>query len=150
MTRGLRARYASFYFYYCFRDSSEANTILMPVPCSRDGAKKEKPAAATRERAALRFALVIICHGSHYIENRLPSLCINRQALEMSEKMLECAHAHTPRTAVTLPDETTRQDECGSDPTAKWGPKRNGHDGPFAIAFAGGLRNFLVKVIPPL
>lgn len=34
--------------------------------------------------------------------------------------------------------------ECGADPTAKWGAKRNDHEGPFAVCFAGGLRNFLV------
>jgi hypothetical protein len=32
--------------------------------------------------------------------------------------------------------------ECSSDPTSKWGTARANSDGPFAIAFAGGLRNF--------
>lgn len=33
--------------------------------------------------------------------------------------------------------------ECGADPTAKWGPNTAGTEGPFAIAFSGGLRNFV-------
>lgn len=37
------------------------------------------------------------------------------------------------------------EDECAADATAKWGPKKGGFDGPFAVAFAGGLRNFLVR-----
>lgn len=33
--------------------------------------------------------------------------------------------------------------ECEEDPTAKWGIMEAGTAGPFAVAFAGGLRNFI-------
>lgn len=34
------------------------------------------------------------------------------------------------------------QAECGKDPTAKWGTMAAGTSGPFAVCFAGGMRNF--------
>jgi hypothetical protein len=43
----------------------------------------------------------------------------------------------------TVDEEARLEDECSGDPTAKWGPKKGGNEGPFAIAFAGGLRNFV-------
>ena len=40
--------------------------------------------------------------------------------------------------------EAEAEAECGKDPTAKWGPNTAGTSGPFAVAFAGGMRNFAV------
>ncbi len=40
-------------------------------------------------------------------------------------------------------DDEVALTECEFDPTAKWGAMGAGTDGPFAVAFANGLRNFL-------
>lgn len=32
---------------------------------------------------------------------------------------------------------------CSEDPTARWGQRKAGPSGPFAISFTGGLRNFV-------
>lgn len=39
--------------------------------------------------------------------------------------------------------EAANEKECGEDPTAKWGVMSAGTEGPFAVAFANGLRNFV-------
>ena len=43
----------------------------------------------------------------------------------------------------TVDKEIEHDTECGADPTAKWGPMDAGTDGPFAVAFSGGFRNFV-------
>jgi hypothetical protein len=43
----------------------------------------------------------------------------------------------------TVAAEMALEDECGGDPTAKWGRHVPTEGGKFAIAFSGGMRNFI-------
>lgn len=50
-----------------------------------------------------------------------------------------------PLYRATVAKEAELEGECEGDPTAKWGPMNAGTDGKFAIAFSGGLRNFITN-----
>ena len=45
----------------------------------------------------------------------------------------------------TVEMEAAVEEECSGDPTAKWGQMSAGTEGPFAIVFANGLRNFVAN-----
>jgi len=49
---------------------------------------------------------------------------------------------YKPLYRAAIAQEATIEAECGKDPTAKWGPNTAGTQGPFAVAFSGGMRNF--------
>lgn len=45
----------------------------------------------------------------------------------------------------TVDAEAALEKECEADPSAKWGVMDAGTEGPFAVAFANGLRNFVAN-----
>jgi len=49
---------------------------------------------------------------------------------------------YKPLYRASAAQEAAIEAECGKDPTAKWGTNRAGTQGPYAVAFSGGMRNF--------
>ena len=71
------------------------------------------------------------------------SLSLSLSLLLSVRVRLRCALASCVLAFACKYKKVAIESECRADPTATWGPHTAGHEGPFAIAFAGGMRNFV-------